>query len=103
MKRICEAVSNETRRSTTLLGRKTVVTKLNQMMNGWANYFYLGPVSKAYRAVDQHARIRLRRWLSDKHKVAWPATKKFSEASLHDRLGLVRLSERTRSFSWANP
>jgi RNA-directed DNA polymerase len=102
VKRICESVSNETRRSTTLLDHKTVVTKLNQMMNGWANYFCLGPVSKAYRAVDQHARRRLRRWLCVKHKAAWPATKKFSEASLHDRFGLIRLSARTRSLSWAN-
>jgi hypothetical protein len=102
VQRICEAISNETRRSTTLLDHTTVVTKLNQMMNGWANYFCLGPVSKAYRAVDQHARRRLRRWLCVKHKMVWPATKRFSEASLHDRLGLIRLSARTRSFSWAN-
>jgi RNA-directed DNA polymerase len=102
VKRICKAISDETRRGTTQLDHMTVVRKLNQMMNGWANYFCLGPVSKAYRAVDQHARKRLRRWLCTKHKVAWPATKKFSDASLHDRFGLIRLSARTRSFSWAN-
>jgi hypothetical protein len=38
-------------------------------MIGWANYFCLGPVSKAYRALDQHARQRLRQWLCAKHKV----------------------------------
>ncbi len=102
VQRICDAISNEARRSKTLLDHKTVVTKLNQMMNGWANYFCLGPVGKAYRAVDQHARRRLRRWLCVKHKTVWPATKQFSEASLHDRLGLIRLSARTRGFSWAN-
>jgi hypothetical protein len=32
--------------------------KLNRTMIGWANYFCLGPVSKAYRAVDQHARTQ---------------------------------------------
>ena len=31
---------------------KTIVDRLNRMMIGWANYFCLGPVSKAYRAVD---------------------------------------------------
>jgi len=102
VQRICGAISNETRRSTTLLDHPTVVTKLNQMMSGWANYFCLGPVSKAYRAVDQHARRRLRRWLCVKHKAVWPATKQFSEASLHTRLGLIRLSARKRSFSWAH-
>ncbi|MHB1857975.1 MAG: group II intron maturase-specific domain-containing protein [Acidobacteriaceae bacterium] len=38
-----------------------------------ANYFRLGPVSKAYRAVDRHARKRLRQWLCAKHKVSWLA------------------------------
>ena len=31
--------------------------KLNRMMTGWANYFCLGPVSKAYRAIERHARV----------------------------------------------
>ena len=48
--------ASETGRDKTLLDRKTVVGKLNRMMTGWANYFCLGPVSKAYRAVEQHAR-----------------------------------------------
>jgi Group II intron, maturase-specific domain len=67
----------------------------------WANYFCLGPVSKAYRAVDQHARKRLRQWLCAKHKVSWPATKRFPAASLHEVLGLVRLTKRTSNFPWA--
>ena len=100
--RICEAISSETGRNNTLLDQETVVDKLNRMMVGWANYFCLGPVSKAYRAVDQHARKRLRQWLCAKHKVSWPATKKFPEAALHDELGLVRLTTRTSSFPWAN-
>ena len=80
-----------------------MVAKLNRMMNGWANYFCLGPVSKAYRAVDRHARKRLRQWLCAKHKVAGPANRKYPDAILHDAFGLVRLSERTHSFSWAKP
>lgn len=99
--RICDAISSETGRDKTLLGQETVVGKLNRMMTGWANYFCLGPVSKAYRAVEQHARKRLRQWLCTKHKVAWPATQQFPEAALHDELGLVRLTTRTRSFPWA--
>ncbi len=101
--RICQAISSETGRNRTPLDHKAVVTKLNQMMNGWANYFCLGPVSKAYRAIDRHARKRLRQWLCAKHKVAWPATGKFPEASLYATFGLVRLTDRTHSFSWAKP
>jgi group II intron reverse transcriptase/maturase len=99
--RICQAISGETGRNRTLLDHKTLVTKLNQMMNGWANYFCLGPVSKAHRAVDRHARKRLRQWLCATHQVAWPATGNFSEASLYHTFGLVRLTERTHNFSWA--
>lgn len=99
--RIGEAISSETGRNKTLLDQETVVTKLNRMMVGWANYFCLGPVSKAYRAVERHARTRLRRWLCTKHKMSWPATKQFPEAALHDELGLVRLTRRTSSFPWA--
>jgi group II intron reverse transcriptase/maturase len=101
--RICQAISGETGRNRTQLDHKTVVTKLNQMLNGWANYFYLGPVSKAYRAVDRHTCKRLRQWLCAKHKKARLASRKYSDAYLHDRFGLVQLAERTRNFSWAKP
>jgi group II intron reverse transcriptase/maturase len=101
--RICQAISSETGHNRTLLEHKAVVAKLNRMMNGWANYFCLGPVSKAYRAVDRHARKRLRQWLCAKHKVAGRATRKYPEATLHDVLGLICLSARTHSFSWAKP
>jgi RNA-directed DNA polymerase len=99
--RICEAISSETGRNKTLLDQVTVVDSLNRMMTGWANYFCLGPVSKAYRAVEQHARKRLRQWLCAKHKVRWPATRQFPDAVLHDGLGLVRLTARTRSVPCA--
>jgi group II intron reverse transcriptase/maturase len=99
--RICEAISEMTGRNQLLLDQGMVVAKLNRTMIGWANYFCLGPVSKAYRAVERHARKRLRQWLCSKHSVSWQATKKFSDAILHDGLGLVRLTRRTSSFPWA--
>jgi group II intron reverse transcriptase/maturase len=101
--RICQAISSETGRNRTLLDQETVIGTLNRMMVGWANYFCLGPVSKAYRAVESHARKRLRQWLCAKHDVRWPANKQFPDVTLHDGLGLVRLATRTRSFPWATP
>src|SRR5580658_3607858 len=101
--RICEALSEMTERDQTLLDQPTVVTTLNRMMIGWANYFCLGPVSKAYRAVERHARKRLRQWLCAKHQLEWPATRQFPEAALHEVHGLVRLTTRTSSFPWATP
>jgi len=99
--RICEAISGETGRNKTPLDQQTVVGTLNRMMIGWANYFCLGPVSKAYRVVEEHARKRLRQWLRAKHNVHGRATGCFLDADLHDVLGLVRLTTRTRSFPWA--
>src|SRR6266478_9715530 len=99
--RICEAISEMTGREQTLLDQEMVVAKLNRTMIGWANYFCLGPVSTAYRAVESHARKRLLQWLCAKHKLVWPAAKRFPEASLHDVLGLVCLTKRTSNLPWA--
>jgi RNA-directed DNA polymerase len=99
--RICQAISNETGRNKTLLDQAQVVETLNRMMIGWSNYFCLGPVSRAYGAIERHARKRLRQWLCAKHKISSGATRRFPTESLHDVLGLVRLTTRTRSFPWA--
>jgi len=103
VQRICQAISEETGRNKTWLDQETVIVTLNRRMAGWANYFCLGPVSKAYRAIERHARKRLRQWLCAKHKVRWPATKRFPVAGLHEVMGLVRLTARTRNFPWATP
>jgi hypothetical protein len=90
-----------TGRDQTLLDQEIVVARLNRTMIGWANYFCLGPVSTAYRAVEQHARKRLLQWLCAKHKLVWPAAKRFPEASLHEVLGLACLTKRTSNLPWA--
>jgi hypothetical protein len=101
VQRICRAISDETGCDKVWQDSKTVVDRLNRMMIGWANYFCLGPVSKAYSAVDLHARRRLRRWLCDKHKEPRPAYKRFPEASLNSVYGLVQLPHRTVNLPWA--
>ena len=99
--RLCETISELTGRDQILLDQGMVVAKPNRVMMGWANYFCLGPVSKAYRAVDSHACKRLRQWLRRKHSISWQVSQRFSDAILHDKLGLARLTRRTRSFPWA--
>ena len=78
-----------------------VVARRNRMLLGWSNYFCLGPVSRAYRAIDRHAVDRLRQWLRAKHKARDRGTTRYSDEYLHEVLGLVRLSERTAGFPWA--
>jgi RNA-directed DNA polymerase len=101
VQRICRAISDETGRDKVWQDSKTIVARLNRMMIGWANYFCLGSVSKAYSAVDMHAHRRLRRWLCDKHKEPRPGYKRFPEASLNSVYGLVQLPHRTANLPWA--
>ena len=99
--RICAAIGQATDRRGTSQGTGEVVMQLNRMMTGWANYFRLGPVSRAYRAVDEHARNRLRQWLAKKHKVAGRGTAQFPDKYLHQHLGLIHLGPLTANLPWA--
>jgi group II intron reverse transcriptase/maturase len=94
IQRICAQISEMTSRRHVQLSHERQVARLNRTLVGWANYFKLGPVSKAYRVVDDHARFRLRHWLHAKHKRA-PKNTRFSDSYLYDELGLVRLAPRT--------
>ena len=97
------AISQATQRSQTQLDPATVVANLNRLIIGWANYFQLGLVSKAYRAVDRHSRRRLRQWLGAKHKLRGVGNMRYPDDLLHDQFGLVRLVSRTASLPWTTP
>jgi RNA-directed DNA polymerase len=101
VRRICDAISERTGRHTTLLSAEELVVHLNRMLLGWANYFCLGPVSQAYRAIDQHVCRRLRQWLCAKHKVQGLGIARFPDDHLYQTLCLARLGPRTSNFSWA--
>jgi group II intron reverse transcriptase/maturase len=69
IRRVVEKISAETERRTTYRNEGELIQSLNDTLRGWANYFRLGPVSKAYKILEAHATKRLRRWLGSKHKV----------------------------------
>jgi len=96
-----ESISRETDRRRLLLDAQTIVVKLNRQLVGWANYFYLGPVSPAYRTINDHVTKRLRRWLCSKHKVPGKGTTRYPNQYLYEQLGLVNLPARTRNLPWA--
>ena len=79
-----------------------LVADLNRRLRGWANYFCLGPASRAYRAVDAHVTSRLRRWLCRKHKVSSRGFSRYPDRYLTETLGLVRLPLLPRSFPCTN-
>ena len=101
IQRLCREISERTDRSTQLLDPEQMVSQLNRTLVGWANYFCLGPVSKAYRSVDHHVTGRLRQWLRGKHKLKSRGTTRYPNSYLYEKLGLIRLRERTRHFPWA--
>lgn len=100
MRRLMQAISAEAHINRALLDTEYVVGRLNRMLIGWANYFCLGPVGKAYQAIDRHTALRLRWWLCDKHKVP-KATMRYSFDYLYDSLGLISLRTKPRNRPWA--
>ena len=102
VRRVVQAISEEAGRRWWLTDVGDRVTRLNRLMVGWANYFHLGPVSTDYKALDRHARRRLRQWLRRKHKVPGQGTARYPDDYLHKQLGLVELRGRTRNLPWAN-
>jgi len=101
VQRICAAVSEMTSRRWLWKDAHEQVRELNLMLRGWVNYFNLGPVTKAYRAIDAHVRQRLRRWLCRKHKIDSSGWSRYPNAYLYETLGLVNLPLRTRRLPWS--
>jgi RNA-directed DNA polymerase len=91
VKRIIGKIREATERRVLWLDAETMVTRLNRVLVGWANYYSLGPVHTAYRTIDRYTPLRLRRWLCNKHKIANTGTRCFPYEYLHDTLGLVQL------------
>jgi RNA-directed DNA polymerase len=102
VQRMIATISECTDRSKTGRAVEDVVQDLNRKLRGWANYFKLGPVSKAYQALDRHTTQRLSRWLCIKHKVKGAQYKRYSAPYLQQKLGLIRLPKLTKSLPWAN-
>jgi RNA-directed DNA polymerase len=99
--RLCGEISELTEPRWRFIDSEEQVGRINRKLEGWSNYFRLGPVSKAYRAVDRHTADRLRRWLRKKHKVQGLGTRRYPDAYLYQKLNLIRLEMRTRDFAWA--
>jgi RNA-directed DNA polymerase len=99
VQRLCREISELTGRQWAWLDEREQVSRLNRKLEGWANYFCLGQVHKAYQAVDRHTCHRLRQWLRSKHQSPTLGYSRYSNESLHERLGLVRLKGRRRDFS----
>jgi group II intron reverse transcriptase/maturase len=98
---LCEKISRMTQPAFHEKPVGDMVETLNRTLRGWGNYFCLGAVSRAFRAVDNHARHRLRQWLNGKHRSRGTPPVRQAAAYLHEKLGLFRLESMKRNLPCA--
>jgi hypothetical protein len=99
---LCREIHALTDRRCLTLEAADVVTRLNHRVRGWANYFCLGTVAKAYRRVNRHLCDRLGQWLARKHRVQGSSWSRQRDEYLYDTLGLYKLKRQANRCSWAN-
>jgi RNA-directed DNA polymerase len=101
IRRMVEKVHELTDLKTGWQDTTVLVGKLNRTLRGWANYFSVGSVSQAYRALDNYTAPRLRRWLRNKYKLRRSKGGTYPIPHLYGYFGLVSLSGRDKSWAKA--
>jgi group II intron reverse transcriptase/maturase len=94
MKRLRGRIHEETTRRWLWKSEENMVTVINRLLTGWANYFSVGTVRRSYASADHYVFQRLRQWWCAKHKVRNRRDARFSYKYVYGQLGLTRLRAR---------
>ena len=89
--RLCREISEMTTRRTAWLEVDEQIGRINHKLRGWSNYFRLGTIQPAYRAINAHIRFRVRQWLCVKFKVQGQGRTRFPDENLYQELHLHQL------------
>lgn len=73
-----------------------VVSTLNRILRGWANYFSYGSVSKARHDLDRYVEERVRGFLRRRHKVAGRGYRQFPPEKIFGELGILLTDKLSR-------
>jgi RNA-directed DNA polymerase len=101
IQKLLASISAGTARNSLCREITEMIAWLNPKLVGWANYFRLGPVTKAYERVNRHVCQRFRQWLCRKHKRAGGGYSRYPDPYLHQVLGLAWLPGFRRGLLWA--
>ena len=102
LQRLRSHIHEETTRKWLWRTEEGIVQDINRMLVGWANYFSVGTIHRAYSSIDHYVFQRLRQWWCAKHKVRNRRDSRFSSDYVYRRLGLIRLSARRKHPACAN-
>ena len=89
-----EKIHALTAASTTWQGTTELVGKLNRALRGWANYFQVGTVSRAYRTLDTLHRVAVAPVATQQAQGRHRRGGTYPLSHLYGYYGLVRLTAR---------
>jgi RNA-directed DNA polymerase len=92
-KRLKQGIHDATSSRWNATSPESRIAELNAMIQGWANYFNQGPVTKIYRDLQGYTDRRLRIWLMRRRGKRGTGYRQYPDKYLYRTLGLIRLPQ----------